>query len=307
MRYVTIKELSDVIRKNIWKVPHDVDLVVGVPRSGIVPASIIALYLNVRLTDIDSFLRGDIFSVGYTRENTIKSAQNVKKVLVVDDSVNAGLTIGKIKEKLKSIADKYELIYLSPIVRTQSAKLVDIFFEVIDEDRIFEWNLFHHSFIGLSCLDLDGVMCCDPKIDDDGEEYLKFLQTATPLFIPTVKIGTIITCRLEKYRSQTEAWLKKYNIQYDNLVMLNFSTKEERVRWGKHGEYKGEYFKNSPHFLFIESSYSQALKIAKISHKNVICIESNSLLYIGLPLWERLKIYLGTHYPRLYKVYKKLF
>ena len=58
MRYVTTAYLSDLVRKNLSKIPHDIDLVVGVPRSGMLPATMIALALNKRLTDINSFAEG---------------------------------------------------------------------------------------------------------------------------------------------------------------------------------------------------------------------------------------------------------
>lgn len=277
MRYVTIKELSDLIRQNIWKIPHDIDCVVGIPRSGLMVANMIALYLNKRLGDVESLLEGKCFDIGISRAYMMNHS-TIHKVLVVDDSVWSGLSMAKVKERLNNVADKYELTFFAPIVTSNGAECVDIFFEVIDGQRIFEWNLFHHCFLENACFDIDGVLCKDPAIDDDGEQYAQFLQNATPLFIPTAPIGTIISCRLEKYRKLTEDWLKKYNIKYKELVMLDLPTKAARVKWGKHGEYKGEFYKSSGHNLFIESSLRQAEIIANISHKPVICIETNSLI-----------------------------
>ena len=277
MRYVTIKELSDLIRQNLWKIPHDVDCVVGIPRSGMLPASMIALYLNTNLSDVESFLNGRCFEIGHSRPHMMRH-NTIKKVLIVDDSVGAGGSMSKTKEKLETVSGEYEYTFLAPIVTSTGKKFVNIFFEIIDEQRIFEWNLFHHGFLENSCIDIDGVLCKDPDIDDDGEQYIHFLQTAIPLFIPTAPIGTIISCRLEKYRKLTEDWLKKNNISYKELVMLNLPTKAARLKWGKHGEYKGEFYKLSKYNLFIESSLRQAEIIANISHKPVICIETNSLI-----------------------------
>ena len=277
MRYVTIKELSDIIRRNLWKIPHDIDLVVGVPRSGMLPASMIALYLNTNLGDVDSFVEGKYFSVGNSRKHMMRH-EEIKKVLVVDDSVGGGGSMIKTKEILSPVASKYEFTYLAPIITSRGKEYVDVFFEIIDDLRIFEWNLFHHDLLENACFDLDGVFCCDPIIDDDGAQYTHFLETATPLFIPTSQINTIITCRLEKYRNQTEEWLSKYNINYQKLVMLDMPTKAARVKWGKHGEYKGEYYKRSGCSIFIESSFRQANVIAEISRKFVICIENNSVI-----------------------------
>ena len=96
---------------------------------------------------------------------------------------------------------------------------------------------------------------------------IDYITHAIPYFIPTVEIDTLVTCRLEKYRPQTEKWLAANNIRYGHLIMLNLSSKEERIKWGKHGEYKGKIYKESKNKLFIESSLSEAMKISKISGK----------------------------------------
>ena len=295
-----------MIRSNLWKIPHDIDLVVGVPRSGMLPASIIALYLNTNLGDLDGLLENRHFILGRTRQDYMRHLE-VKKVLVVDDSVLSGGSIAETKKKLASISSKYDFTFLTPISSSHGLQYVDIYFEIIDEERIFEWNLFHNDSLMKACFDLDGVFCCDPKVDDDGEQYISFLETATPLFIPTAPVGTIITCRLEKYRKQTEAWLSKYNINYKELVMLDMPTKAERLKWGQHGEYKGEYYKKSNNSLFIESSYKQALTIAKISHKDVICIETNSIINIQtIPksVSNKTKEYVKYNYPKLFEFLK---
>ena len=64
MQYRTFSDLSTLIRRNIHRVPHDIDIIVGIPRSGMIPAYMIALYLNKRVTDIDSFIVGKIVEAG---------------------------------------------------------------------------------------------------------------------------------------------------------------------------------------------------------------------------------------------------
>ena len=64
MVYKTISELSELVRSNLYKVPHDIDLVVGIPRSGMLPAMMISLYLNKKVTDLDSFIEGRTFESG---------------------------------------------------------------------------------------------------------------------------------------------------------------------------------------------------------------------------------------------------
>ena len=281
MRYVTIAELSDMIRHNLWKVPHDIDLVVGIPRSGMLPATMIALLLNTRLSDIDSFVEnGRCFSNGLSRGEFVKKG-DLKKILIVDDSINSGNSLSNAKRKLDAVHTEYEFIFCVPIATTAGSIKVDVFFEIIDDNRVFEWNIFHHSVLSCACVDIDGVLCLDPIEDDDGEKYQLFIQSATPLFLPTCNINTLISCRLEKYRTLTEKWLSLNGITYSQLIMLNFPDKATRVKWNKHGVYKGEYYKTREDCtLFIESSYNQAKQIAEISKKPVYCVETNTMIQI---------------------------
>lgn len=304
MRYVAVSELSDMIRKNLWKIPHDIDLVVGIPRSGMLPATMIALLLNTRLTDIDSFVEdGGCFSNGLSRGEYVKKDE-IKKVLVVDDSINSGKSLSDAKKKLERVHKEYEYTFCVPIATSSGAAMVDVCFEVIDDDRVFEWNIFHHSVLNNACVDIDGVLCLDPVEDDDGEKYQSFIQTATPLFLPTCKINTLISCRLEKYRSLTENWLAQHNILFDQLIMLDFPDKATRVAWNKHGRYKGEYYRQRTDCtLFIESSSHQAKIIAEVSNKPVFCVETNTMMQIPPPVSRKKKIRRAFRgkFPRIYR------
>ncbi len=303
MQYVTIADLSKLIMKNVYRIPHDIDLVVGVPRSGLLPANIISLYLNVRLTDIDSFVQHRVYNSGYRMKS--REECPIKKVLVVDDSVQSGRAIMEAKRKLMELGNEYEILYLAPIVTSEGAALVDIYFTVIDEFRLFEWNIFHHRSLSNACLDIDGVLCKDPVTDDDGPMYREFLKTAQPLFIPTVPVKTLVSCRLEKYRELTEKWLSEHNVQYEELIMLDFPDKVARMKWGRHGEYKASCYKKSGATLFIESSAKQAEIIARISRKPVLCVQTNKLLDYGLT-YDNSKRFFSTHFPKLFQLAQRL-
>ena len=58
MNYRTFSDLNELIIRRLYILPKDIDLIVGIPRSGMVPANLIALYLNKSLTDLDSFING---------------------------------------------------------------------------------------------------------------------------------------------------------------------------------------------------------------------------------------------------------
>ena len=277
VQFRSIAQLNSTILLSISKFPKDIDIIVGVPRSGMLPANLLALYMNKPYTDIESFLEGKVYACGY-RGNYIKD-HKIRKVLVIDDSVSSGSAIRKAKAKLEGLA--YNFLFAAVYVRNSSKSEVDIFCEVVDGLRVFEWNLFHHEMIlSRSCMDIDGVLCRDPypEENDDGANYIKFLSTVDPRFIPTVKINTLVTCRLEKYRKETEIWLNKNHIKYDRLVMLNMNSAYERRIWGKYGEYKAEIYKDPYYIFFIESSLREARIIRDTTGKSVFCTETMSIL-----------------------------
>ena len=64
MNYRNISDLNNMILQNLSIIPRDFDLIVGVPRSGMLPANLLSLYLNKPYTDIHSFLNGHIYKAG---------------------------------------------------------------------------------------------------------------------------------------------------------------------------------------------------------------------------------------------------
>ena len=128
--------------------------------------------------------------------------------------------------------------------------------------------------------DIDGVLCKDPtdEQNDDGELYKEFLLNADPLYITKYEIGALVTSRLEKYRKETETWMKNHNVHYQKLYMLDLPSKEERIKQNAHTKIKSEiYMQRDDLILFIESSARQAEIIAKTTHKDVICVENGKL------------------------------
>lgn len=278
MNYRSFTDLSNAIRNNLYKLHKlNLSLVVGIPRSGMLPANLIALYLNIPMTDIDSFASGKIYSCGERGKTIISKSNNV---LVIDDSILSGNALNIAKQKLQHVTG-YNLYYGAVIARSSSSHLVDIYFDICDGDRIFEWNMFHHAHIlKQSCLDIDGVLCDDPTDaeNDDGARYHDFLISAKPKFIPTVKVKTLISCRLEKYRPETMFWLNKHGIQYDNLFLLNLPDKASRIKWGKYSLYKSTEYMKDPYKLFIESSIKEATEIHNLTKKSVFCTDTMTML-----------------------------
>ena len=134
------------------------------------------------------------------------------------------------KDVLNNLASQVKVFYAAIYVTEQAKQLVDFYFDECPLPRVFEWNIMDHIVLSNACVDMDGVLCRNPtpEENDDGEKYVKFIQTAKPLFIPQHKIKAIVTCRLEKYRELTEQWLKAHGVKYDKLYMMSYKTAAER-------------------------------------------------------------------------------
>jgi len=299
MNYRNITALNNIILKRLSIIPRDFDLIVGVPRSGMLPANLLALYLNRPYTDIHSFLNGHIYKAG--ARSQFFDISEFKKILVVDDSIASGSAMIEVKESLKHLESKFDIKYCAVYIIPGKEKMVDYFFEIVPLPRYFQWNILNHTTLEKACFDIDGVLCEDPlpEQNDDGEKYIDFILNAPPLFIPGSKIGTIVTSRLEKYRKETETWLKNNNIKYNDLVMLDLPNMAARQKANNHGDHKAKAYMAKPYVLFVESELHQAIEINRISKKPVLCTANFEMIFESESFMYNLKS--GKHLPFLRK------
>ncbi|MGK7895108.1 MAG: phosphoribosyltransferase [Xenococcus sp. (in: cyanobacteria)] len=263
MNFRSFDELNRCIVANLHKIPNDVDLIVGIPRSGLLVANILALHLNLPVADFEGFLEGRMLSTGRTRRyrNHVSKIANCNRVLLVDDSVNSGKTLAITRQKIETSGISQEILYLAAYVTPDARDKVDIYFDICPWPRMFGWNIMHHAGLNDACLDIDGVLCRDPSSyeNDDGEKYLKFLETAEPMFLPKNEVGYLVTCRLEKYRLLTEKWLERNGIKYKQMFMMNLPNKAARLASASHGAFKAGVYCQTNAKLIIERNYKQAL------------------------------------------------
>ncbi len=289
MNYRTISDLNQIILRQLHILPRDFDLIVGIPRSGMLPANLLALYLNRPYTDLDSFVNGHIYNAGARGE--FFDIKTLKRVLVVDDSVASGAALDKCKKKLMPFLDDFEFSYCVIYALPESKNSVDYYFEKVPLPRYFQWNILNHTILEKACFDIDGVLCVDPTEDqnDDGEKYVDFLLNAPPLFVPGCQIGALVTSRLEKYRSQTEEWLRKNGVKYNKLVMSEHSSMEERRRANSHATHKAKEYNSSSYSLFVESSLDQALEINRLTGKPVLCTQNFEMIFDSKSVFYNIK------------------
>lgn len=304
MYYRNISDLNAIILKRLSILPRDFDLIVGIPRSGMLPANLLALYLNRPFTDIDSFLNGHIYKAG--ARGQFFSIDQYKNILIVDDSIASGSAMNECRERLKEMEGNFRISYCAIYVIPGKESMVDYYFEIVPLPRYFQWNIMNHTVLEKACFDIDGVLCADPtpEQNDDGARYTEFILNAPPLFIPGARIGALVTSRLEKYRKETEEWLLKNHVKYERLVMLNLPDMEARQRANSHAHHKADTYKNGQYLLFVESSLAQARDINRLTRKPVLCTENFEMIYEAESVLYNLKS--GKYFPRLKQIALKI-
>ena len=290
MEFRSIADLSATVTRNLHKIPSSVDLVVGVPRSGMLPASMIALALNLPLTDLEGYIEGKIFRSGSSRGQKTVSFCDLKHALVVDDSVRTGATMDCVRRQLSARSDLHFTLCAAYGLPFDNHDKCDFVLENVADPRVFEWNVMHHPWtLASACVDIDGILCADPKREDndDGEKYRSYISCPDRRFTPTAQIDCIVTSRLEKYRDITEAWLNRAGIQYRKLYMLPLKSAEDRRKMGNHADFKAQVYASTNTRLFIESEAWQAAEIARICGKPVLCLDENPRILRGSLLTPR--------------------
>ncbi|MEM8598291.1 MAG: phosphoribosyltransferase [Bacteroidota bacterium] len=307
MNFRSIAQLSDQLINWSKELPHDLDLIVGIPRSGMLAANILALYRNLPLAELNGFLEGRIMGTGKTRVNPLaekrediapgedavdSSAVAVaaehfldgpRNVLVLDDSIWSGSSLREARRCVEAASLPHRVQYGAVYVTPDTTDLPDHYCEVLHYPRCFEWNVLHHHVLHWTCLDMDGVLCADPldHENDDGERYRAFLHTARPLHLPTDRVKAIVTNRLEKYRPETEDWLRRHGITFEHLIMMDYPDGATRRRMNTYSAHKAKAYRETEARLFIESDIKQAVEIANLSQKQVLCIDTMQMIQPG--------------------------
>jgi orotate phosphoribosyltransferase len=287
MEYRSVTQLNERIVDWTMRLPRDLDLIVGVPRSGLLAANLLALHMNLPMTDVEGLIEGRLMRSG-SRTNgsgTRDLHDRPRSVLVVDDSICSGSAMRKVRQAISAARLPHRIRYAAVFISREAEERedVDLFAEIVPVPRVFEWNLFHTPLLQSMCVDIDGVLCRDPTSseNDDGARYREFLQNATPLQLPTFEIGWLVTVRLEKYRSETEAWLSRHGVRYRELIMMQYPDMTSRMAARQYTAFKADVYKSTGATLFIESAPHTAAEVAEATGKAVFCVERRQMLWPG--------------------------
>lgn len=269
LEYITSRQLIEdslsLARSIPWGVASRLRGVVGIPRSGLVPAAVIAGAWNLPLISLD----------GESLHGHRPLRSGGRALLLVDDSIYRGRAMTKAEQMVNRW--RSGAVYRAAVYTRSDSIQPDFSCRPVDGRRYFEWNLLGHPDLGRFAFDLDGVVCEDPTVvDDDGPAYGSHIASIRPLNLPVVEVGAIITMRLEKWRSVTEAWLDRHGVSRREVVMCPAESVAAR-REMDYGRWKGEQALARGLEVFVESCKRQAAQIHRTSGLPCICLPEGTV------------------------------
>jgi adenine/guanine phosphoribosyltransferase-like PRPP-binding protein len=264
-RWVSTADLATAAVNLAGKLPLGVTGVAGIPRSGIIPASVIAAILHVPLYQLTE--EGKLERLGHgSRGRASKFGDSNGTIAVVDDTVYGGGAMYRARQAMRGRSAVLAAAYVRPDV----AHAVDVYGELLPSPHILEWNWTNNGTFagnaadpaygaGIAC-DLDGILVHDSESGG---------QLGGPLYVPRLApCPAIITGRAESTRAATEAQLAAIGAKYDRLIMV---PGDKTPDWREVAKHKAEHYARTGCGFFAESSPSQAEEIARLSGRPVIC------------------------------------
>ena len=263
--FVTTRQLVDDAMALASGLPSPAR-VIGIARSGMIPASVIATLLGAELWSIDQHsLQLEQLGTGTRMQGVVVAGGTI----LIDDSVWSGNAMRRCLAAVRGSfgPDVLALAVYGP------RQVPDVGVRVHKRyaNHWFEWNLANAPFVDRLAWDMDGVLCRDFTVeeDDDGDRYLATMRSMSPTVHRPRKPITIVTARLERYRQETLSWLERQGIPVARLIMGPWATKREREAsdvWG----WKAAQCRGLGVSMFIESSSVGASVIA--AQAGVVCV-----------------------------------
>lgn len=272
IEFITYEHLVRTTLSLIGECGSDIDAVIGIPRSGLLPASIMATAMHLPL--YTAYKKGLNSCGGGFRSPHIEPG-DMRRAILVDDSMSTGK---KMQLAIETLSKKLECTFVTAVLfANPDAKFTpDLVGQWLKSPHWFEWNLFNANTATVVALDMDGVICEDIPREKLGDKE-EGLRNARPLSVPQfLPVRAIISTRLESHRTTTTQWLKHHKAKYNTLVLGPWASRSERTRAGV-VEYKSLEYARSGAKLFIESSDWLSKQIAHKTQKPVLCWTNKKL------------------------------
>jgi orotate phosphoribosyltransferase len=262
-RFITTADLARDTLALAHQLPPNLAGIVGVPRSGMIPAALLATHLHLPLYSLRLPIHcGQTGVIEVGNGWRLADAKRTNgPLLVIDDTSMHGDAMRQAREQWHQHGGGrqalFAAVYCSPRSAHKRGPMPDLWAVDLQHPHYLEWCLLNSGFVRRMAVDFDGILT------RDGTVFPHYRPKKYPLEL-------IVTGRLEKDRQCSEAWLKHHGIAAKQIVMYP-GTLAERDQPGELARYKAEHFLASGLELFIESDREQAEQIAKLTGKHVIC------------------------------------
>lgn len=226
----------------------DRDTLIAIPRSGLLPAQILAHRLNLPLFAL-------------TRHNTIADLNHGtrsatlprigRKIAVVDDTTCTGRALTRARTIIHAHLPDADVITVA--VYAASLDLADVIAYRLPAPHLLDWHFPASPYATQALWDIDGVLL------DESDHTGRLLRRTAPGI-------HCVTGRGRALEPLTREQLARAGI---NPARIDYADKN--LVGEEAAEHKARIYAESPATYFVESDAGQALTIARISRKIVIC------------------------------------
>lgn len=274
-RFVTIQDLISDTAALAARIPlGEFAAVIGVARSGLLPATLMAAYAHVPLFSIGSYdlvLRP--VGCGFRLSKTVAEPPP-GPLLVVDDTAHGGASIARIVDTLGAYRSR---LYTAAIYATSHAIErggLSFVAHRYDGVHFLEWCFANTGWAQALAWDIDGIMCPDPQCPDFAPAYIEHLDNAPARHIPRKWPSVIISARCEWTRNATEKWLARHRAKVRRVILWPYDgqlRKTETMAEWKAAQIVALRRSGETIGFYIESCPRQAEAIAIQAGLPVIC------------------------------------
>lgn len=246
--FTRTEDLARDALKLIKFVPPDCKAIIGIPRSGMIPASILAAHLQLPLGELQTDGKIRLLGAGgrgkfsYTKDNTYS------KYFIVDDSCHGGGSLRKARAKCQE--PKQNCVW-AVVYNRDNHKEPDVWAVDLDHHS-FDWNIHNNGqVVGQTIIKgLSGGLAYSFDCFTNSERQIVPRLHKPPLVVAT------------QSKAYCEEWFKKWGIQVQNLIITDNDSPVEFQ--------KAKHYKASNCSIFFEPDNNQCQAIANLSKKPVI-------------------------------------
>jgi hypoxanthine phosphoribosyltransferase len=258
VHYRSTVQLANTIKNKLCNMRDQVDLVVGIPRSGLLAGFFASEALRRPMTDLVGLREGRIlFPVPGPMPAPL---QGRLRVLVIDDSVNSGISLQQVRERLSDLSDRIEVTVCAVYGPRRRCRHVDMVLEKVGNPHVFEWNALHHDLLADATVDLDEVIMGDDTAADPR------------LFrAPTKPIGFALTTLPAARHPATMKMLQGRGVEIGQLVHVHAASAAELAAA------KADAFCGLPSTFYLARTAATASVVAAQSGKPALSLDTQRM------------------------------